>query len=298
MKAADHEEIAHSLKKNPSHYYKTAQDLSVKEENSSKDNYAVEYSSDYKLSPSGRKVRAKRIEFKSEAVEYTGPVDVSKVNHAGAEPHDEEWEDTGICPEHGVKDCHDCDNAVDMSDYTKDYDSEMESLELSDDEINKMVDEVSDEEIMSVYDEDELALVDDETGEEIEAVAEENIFDEPALVEVLSRQERMRAKTRIRRTASKRERATKIALRRYSNTATINKRARRLAIKLMKQRMLRGRDISKVSVGEKERIERTLEKRKAVIGRVAQRLTSRVRKVEKARMSHTKFTQGSSNVGF
>jgi hypothetical protein len=266
------------------------EDISLKEDD-------VVYSSDYKLSPSGRKVRAKRIEFKSEAVEYTGPVDVSKVNHAGAEPHDEEWEDTGICPEHGVKDCHDCGNAVDMSDYNKDYDSQMDGLELSDEEINKMVDAVSDEEIMDDYDEDELALVDDETGEEIPPVPEEKVFDESALVEVLSRQERMRAKVRIRRTSSKRERATKIALRRYSNTATINKRARRLAIKLMKQRMLRGRDPAKISVGEKERIERTLEKRKAVIGRVAQRLTSRVRKVEKARMSHTKFTQGNSNVG-
>jgi nicotinic acid mononucleotide adenylyltransferase len=267
------------------------EDISLKEDD-------VVYSSDYKLSPSGRKVKAKRIQFKSEAVEYTGPVDVSKVNHAGAEPHDEEWEDTGICPEHGVKDCHDCGNAVDMSDYNKDYDSQMDGLELSDEEINKMVDAVSDEDIMDDYDEDELALVDDETGEEIPPVPEEKVFDESALVEVLSRQERMRAKVRIRRTSSKRERATKIALRRYSNTATINKRARRLAIKLMKQRMLRGRDPAKISVGEKERIERTLEKRKAIIGRVAQRLTSRVRKVEKARMSHTKFTQGNSNVGF
>jgi len=233
-----------------------------------------------------------------EAIGYTGPVDVSKVNHAGAEPHDEEWEDTGICPEHGVKDCNDCASPVDMSDYNKDYDSEMDGLELSDDEINKMVDAVSDEEIMDEYDEDEIALIDDETGEELPPVPEERAFDEAAIVEVLSRQERMRAKTRIRRTASKRERATKIALRRYSDTKTINKRARRLAIKLMKQRMLRGRDPAKISVGEKERIERTLEKRKAVIGRVAQRLTSRVRKVEKARMGHTKFTQGNSNVGF
>jgi hypothetical protein len=103
----------------------------------------------------------------------------------------------------------------------------------------------------------------------------------------------MKAKFRIRRTAAKRERATKIALKRYSNTATINKRARRLAIKLMKQRLLRGRDVSKLSVGEKERIERALEQRKAVIGRIATRLVPRVRKVEKARMSHSKYTQGS-----
>jgi hypothetical protein len=61
----------------------------------------------------------------------------------------------------------------------------------------------------------------------------------------------------------------------------------------MKQRLLRGRDPAKISVGEKERIERTLEKRKAVIGRISTRLVPRVRKVEKARMSHTKYTQGS-----
>jgi hypothetical protein len=112
-------------------------------------------------------------------------------------------------------------------------------------------------------------------------------------MEVLSRQERMRAKMRLRKTSAKRERSTKIALKRFSNPATINKRARRLAIKLMKKRLLRGRDPAKVSVGEKERIEKTLSKRKEIIGRVAQRLVSRVRKTEKNRMSHSKATKGS-----
>jgi hypothetical protein len=59
----------------------------------------------------------------------------------------------------------------------------------------------------------------------------------------------------------------------------------------MKQRMLRGRDATKISVGEKERIERTLEKRKEVINRIATKLVSRVRKTEKARMSHGTFTK-------
>lgn len=168
-----------------------------------------------------------------------------------------------------------------------------EEDDIDDKEIEAMIGNLSDEEIMDEYGEDELGLVDDETGEEIPKSPEEDALDEQAIMEVLSRIERMKAKFRIRRTAAKRERATKIALKRYSNTATINKRARRLAIKLMKQRMLRGRDISKLSVGEKERIERMLEKRKAIIGRIASRLAPRVRKVEKARMSHTKYTQGS-----
>jgi hypothetical protein len=168
-----------------------------------------------------------------------------------------------------------------------------EEDDVDDKEIEAMIGNLSDEEIMDEYGEDELGLVDDETGEEIPKSDEEDALDEESLMEVLSRVERMKAKFRIRRTAAKRERATKIALKRYSNTATINKRARRLAIKLMKKRLLRGRDVSKLSVGEKERIERTLEQRKALIGRIATRLAPRVRKVEKARMSHTKFTQGS-----
>jgi len=183
--------------------------------------------------------------------------------------------------------------------FKEEEEKEDDMPEMSDDEIEKMADELSDDDYLDLYDEDEMGIVDDESGEELEAdEEEEKKLEESTLVEVLSRVERMKAKARIRRTKAKRERATKIALKRYSNTATINKRARRLAIKLMKKRLLRGRDPSKISVGEKERIERTLEKRKAVIGRIAMRLAPRVRKVEKARLSHSKYTQGSPNVTF
>jgi phage/plasmid-associated DNA primase len=162
-----------------------------------------------------------------------------------------------------------------------------------------MANEITDmEHIIDVYDDDELSIVDDETGEELEADdEEEKAVNEQALMEVLSRIERMKAKMRIRRTKAKRERATKIALKRYSGTATINKRSRRLAVKLMKQRLLRGRDASKISVGEKERVERVIERRKKLIGRLAMRLAPRVRQIEKARMSHKKFTAPAPAVG-
>lgn len=162
--------------------------------------------------------------------------------------------------------------------------------DLTDQEIDEMINSVTDEEIEDLYEEDELVLVYDDDGEEIPPLEEEAKYD---LMEVLSRTERMKGKMRLRKTAAKRGRSTKIALKRFSNPATINKRARRLAIKLMKKRMLRGRDPSKVSVGEKERIEKTMAKRKDIISRVAQRLVSRVRKVEKSRMSHGKVTKGS-----
>jgi hypothetical protein len=170
--------------------------------------------------------------------------------------------------------------------------------DLSDKDIDQMIDKLADDEYFEAYEEDELALVDDETGEEIEKHPDEDKISEESLMEVLSRTERIKAKFRLRRTASKRKRSTKIALKRYSSTEVVNKRARRLAIMLMKKRMLRGRNPSQVSVGEKERIERAIEKRKPIINRIASKLVSRVRKVEKARMSHTKFTKGDSGVSF
>jgi hypothetical protein len=162
-----------------------------------------------------------------------------------------------------------------------------------DDDIEKM----SDDDYYDAYEDDEFSLVDDDTGEEIEDEEEDKKIKESTLMEVLSRAERIRARVRLAKTKSKRERSVRIALKRYSPPATINKRARRLAIKLMKQRMVRGRDINKLSVGEKERIERTLEKRKDTINRVAMKLAPRVRKMEKARLSHTKYTQSSPSIG-
>ena len=197
-------------------------------------------------------------------------------------------EETDICPDCKEDPCV-CGTGVDKTSYNQPFDPFFKE-DFTDEEIEEMVNSVTDEDIEDLYEEDELVLVYDDDGEEIPPLQEEAKYD---LMEVLSRIERMKGKIRLRKTSAKRGRSTKIALKRFSNPATINKRARRLAIKLMKKRMLRGRDPAKVSVGEKERIEKTMSKRKDIISRVAQRLVSRVRKVEKSRMSHGKVTKGS-----
>ena len=43
--------------------------------------------------------------------------------------------------------------------------------------------------------------------------------------------------------------------------------------------------------GEKERIERTIQKRKKVIDRMALKLAPRIRKIENDRLSHKKVTK-------
>lgn len=215
------------------------------------------------------------------------PVDVSKVNHAGDEPHDEEWEDTGICPVHNIK--HECEHTRDVLE---------KELDLTDEEIDHIIDTTPDEEIMDEYSDEEFGIIDPETGEEWEEEECKCSVHEETILEVLSRTERMRARIRFAKSKAKRERKAQIALRTRSTTKVTNKRARRLAIKLMKKRLLRGRDYNKLSVGEKERIERIIQRRKPVIGRIAMKLVPRVRAVEKARLSHSKYTKGSGNVAF
>ena len=201
----------------------------------------------------------------------------------------EETKNKPVCPVCGKHECECGEQRPGIGTDTTMSKDPFFKEDITEEEIDEIVNSVSDRDIEDLYEEDELVLVYDDDGEEILPLQEESKYD---LMEVLSRAERIRGKMRLRKTSAKRGRSTKIALKRFSNPTTINKRARRLAIKLMKKRMLRGRDPAKISVGEKERIERAMEKRKDIIGRVAQRLVSRVRKVEKDRMSHSKSTKG------
>jgi phosphopantetheine adenylyltransferase len=182
----------------------------------------------------------------------------------------------------------------DDSDYEKIIQILDFSDETSDTEIDKLIADLTDDDIMDeVYDDDEVVEIDDETGEEIEQDEDDIKIDEH-LHEVLSRMQRIKAKQRLRRTAVKRQRSTKIALKKFSSSKTINKRARRAAVKALKNRLLRGRNPNKLSVGEKERVERIIASKKTLVNRIALKMVPRVRKIEKARMSHGKVTKGSS----
>lgn len=162
--------------------------------------------------------------------------------------------------------------------------------ELSDKDMDDMINNTHDDEFMDAYEDDEFHIVDTETGEPIE----DDGVNEEALMEVLSRSERMRAKMRFAKTKSKRERRMMIVLKTRSNTATLNKRARRMAIQLMKKRIAK-KPLSQLSIGEKERLERIIQSRKQMIGRIAMKLTPRMRKIEQNRLSHTKGGTGSTN---
>ena len=58
----------------------------------------------------------------------------------------------------------------------------------------------------------------------------------------------------------------------------------------MKQRIAK-RPLDKLSVSDKERIEKMMAKRKVAINRLAMKLVPKVRKVESDRLSHKNYTK-------
>lgn len=163
---------------------------------------------------------------------------------------------------------------------------EIDDKDYSDEELDKMADGLTDwHHIIDAYDDEELALVDDESGEEVEHLKESEEINE-----VLSRAERIRAKARFARTKTKREIKVKLALRKQSSTKTLVTRARRLAVNTLKAKLAK-KPVAQMSVLDKERVERLLSKRKALIDRLAMKMLPRVKKIEKERLHHPTFTR-------
>ena len=154
---------------------------------------------------------------------------------------------------------------------------------LSDDDLDKMADTVDHEDDLidgDLYDPEELDIVDADTGEVIEADV-----DTAPLNEVLSRMERIKAAVRFARSKSKRARRIKIVLKTRSSTEVLNRRARKLAVQLLKTRLVR-KPLAQMTVAEKERVEKIISKRKSAVNRLAMKLVSRVRKIENNRLSN------------
>ena len=248
--------------------------------------------SNYKLSKSGRKIPARHLVNKdTKRGEDKGP---EKENELKLKKEKDKIQKAHQGKDDELEESYMKEDEMEMCDHKG---KRIPCSEVPEDEIVKMVDTLKDDDdYLDAYDDDELEIVDDETGEKV-ADVKDNSVNEEALMEVLSRVERIRAKIRFARHKAKRNRKMRIALKRRSAVPVLNRRARKLAIKLVKQRLAK-KPLNKLSVGEKERLERIIQKRKQLIGRVAMRLVPRIRKVESGRLSHKRVTGKPTATGF
>jgi hypothetical protein len=157
--------------------------------------------------------------------------------------------------------------------------------QLDDKDLDRLAGEIRHEDdILHLYDDDELIVVDQDTGEELTESLQLN--------EVLSRHERLKAKLRFVRTSAKRQRKAQLALKKRSTSQNLNKKARRAAVNALKSKLLK-KPVSDMTVADKERVEKMLQSRKSLIDRLAMKMVPKIRKIESERLSHSKATKES-----
>lgn len=160
------------------------------------------------------------------------------------------------------------DDAVDESK----WDDRLENLEDDPSPIIDAIDsDITDlEDIEHLYDLDELELADD-------------ILKEETLEEHISREERIRRKIRLMKSETKRERTRKMSLKRLSTLPKLTRKARKLAIELIKKKIAK-RNLDTLSIQEKERLEDLVLRRKDLINRLTRKLVAKVKQIESKRV--------------
>lgn len=157
-----------------------------------------------------------------------------------------------------------------------------EEDELDDEDIEKMVNELQWEDLVDLYDDDEL-VGGEEDQEDNEEGEEED--DKEEVNEALSAQARIKKRQVFARLKSRRNVARKLKLRRASDMNTLQKRAKLAARRMLYRRFLRGRDKSQLSASEKTRIEQQVARLKTLQGTLAQRFMPKIRTIEQKRLA-------------
>ena len=103
------------------------------------------------------------------------------------------------------------------------------------------------------------------------------------LEEVLTPAQRMKRKAAFRKSAAKRKIAIKRAKLKKASPEKLKQRARKLAIKMLKQKYAK-KSIAALTNAEKMALEKRLEKKGAMIDRMARKLIKVVRKKELERL--------------
>jgi hypothetical protein len=167
------------------------------------------------------------------------------------------------------------------------FDSE-EDLELSDDDLDDLINNISDDEVIDLYDPTDFAFVSD-AGEYLDDLSLEDL-EESIISEVLSRQGRIKARMHFKMSRAKRLRGAKLALHRRSSSEKLHQKARRLASRVLKMKFVK-KPLNTLSVAEKERLERRMARMKKTVQRLSTKMVGKIRKIETNRLSHKSYTK-------
>lgn len=106
---------------------------------------------------------------------------------------------------------------------------------------------------------------------------------------VLTLSQRLKRRAQMRRAKGKIRMGQKRALTRKASSKTISKRSKRIAIKLIRKRILRGRKYQDLSYSARAAVDRQVARRKKAIARIAKRIEPKLRQAEGRRKSGQGF---------
>jgi hypothetical protein len=106
---------------------------------------------------------------------------------------------------------------------------------------------------------------------------------------VLTLSQRLKRRTQMRRVKGKIRLGQRRALRRKANSKVISRRSKRVAIKMMRKRILRGRKYQDLSYSSRAAVDRQIARRKTAIARLAKRIEPKLRQAEGRRRSGQGF---------
>ena len=163
--------------------------------------------------------------------------------------------------------------------------------------IDDFIDNLSVVDYLDIYDDDELDFSEfddvDPSEIETEATAElkecEDIiassYNAKELTEVLTRMGHLKLKIAMLRNKAKLAMKRKIALSRRATMDVFKERARKLAIKFLKQKLAH-KPVSDMSMADKERVEKALQTKKSLLARLTMKMIPVVKKIEQKRFKN------------
>lgn len=109
--------------------------------------------------------------------------------------------------------------------------------------------------------------------------------------EALSKAQRLKKGQLMKRLSKKIAMKKKISAKKMASPAKLKERAHKAARTLLLKKLTKGRDKSELSVGEKEKFEKALSKKKGAINKIAKKLLPKIKAQEKARLAAMKDSQ-------
>ena len=158
-----------------------------------------------------------------------------------------------------------------------DMDPHLDEKDLAD--IEKHIDQLEWEDVRHI-----LGQGKQTENQAADATDEEVDLDGNVIDEALTAADRMKKRMQFTKTKAKRQIARKIALKRLSTFGKLKKKAVVHARTLIMKKILKGRDKSKLSAAEKDRIEAIVHRAKAAVVRISNKLLPKLRDLEKQRL--------------